>query len=213
MTMRFAAVALAGMMLAPSAIAAPVSGYAGQESREIKALSPEEVDAYLSGKGMGFAKAAELNGYPGPAHVLELAAELQLSADQRRRTEALFAAMQSQALDASARSSAKNAVSTARSRARRSRRRSWRRRSIESPRCRPGYVLRISTRTSRSSRSCCRNRSRDTRRFAATRRRRRTIRAGMRTDVAMPGTSCPKLLGRGDGCALPSARTCFYPRH
>ena len=100
MTIRFAAVALAGMMLAPSAIAAPVSGYAGQESREIKALSPEEVDAYLSGKGMGFAKAAELNGYPGPAHVLELAAELQLSADQRRRTEALFAAMQSQAIDA-----------------------------------------------------------------------------------------------------------------
>ncbi len=47
--------------LAPSAVAA--SPYAGQESREIKALSPEEISSLLSGKGMGFAKAAELNGF------------------------------------------------------------------------------------------------------------------------------------------------------
>jgi hypothetical protein len=36
----------------------PVSPYAGQETRDIKSLSPEEVDAYLSGKGLGLAKAA-----------------------------------------------------------------------------------------------------------------------------------------------------------
>lgn len=67
--------------------------YAGQEAREIKALSGEEVENYLTGKGMGLAKAAELNGYPGPAHVLSLARELDLSADQQQRSEAVFKAM------------------------------------------------------------------------------------------------------------------------
>ena len=73
------------------------SHYRGQEQREIKALSPEEISDLLAGKGMGFAKAAELNGYPGPAHVLELAAPLQLSPEQRARTEALFERMNLQA--------------------------------------------------------------------------------------------------------------------
>jgi hypothetical protein len=54
------------------------SPYAGDETREIKALSPQEVSDLLAGKGMGFAKTAELNGFPGPAHVLELASQLQL---------------------------------------------------------------------------------------------------------------------------------------
>ena len=80
------------------ALAAPVSNYAGQQSREIKALPTDDVQSYLSGKGMGLAKAAELNGYPGPSHVLELATELGLTTEQRRRTEALFAAMQASAV-------------------------------------------------------------------------------------------------------------------
>jgi len=76
-----------------SALAA--SPYAGEQGRDIKALSQEEVDSYLAGQGMGFAKAAELNGYAGPKHVLELARELSLTNAQRARTEALFASMQS----------------------------------------------------------------------------------------------------------------------
>jgi hypothetical protein len=72
--------------------------YAGQQSRAIKALAPEEIRDYEGGKGMGFAKAAELNGYPGPAHVLELAAKLELSAEQRERTEALFRRMEADAI-------------------------------------------------------------------------------------------------------------------
>jgi hypothetical protein len=40
--------------------------YVGQQFREIKALSPQEISDYLSGKGMGLAKAAELNGYLVP---------------------------------------------------------------------------------------------------------------------------------------------------
>jgi hypothetical protein len=74
------------------------SPYVGQKLREIKALSPQEISDYLSGKGMGLAKAAELNGYPGPAHVLELATELKLTPDQKARTEALFKNMEARAI-------------------------------------------------------------------------------------------------------------------
>ncbi len=77
--------------------AATDSPYAGQEARDIKALSRDEIDGYLAGKGMGLAKAAELNGYAGPAHVLEMAAELRLTPEQKARTEALFAAMAAEA--------------------------------------------------------------------------------------------------------------------
>ena len=91
------AVCCALVLLAPPAHAASPSPYAGQEVRDIKALSPEEVADYLSGKGMGLAKAAELNGYPGPAHVLELASELGLTPEQRAATEALFQKMQRRA--------------------------------------------------------------------------------------------------------------------
>ena len=73
------------------------ASYAGQEQREIKALSPEEIQDYLAGKGMGLAKAAELNRYPGPAHVLELAEELLLDAEQKIRSAAIFNAVQADA--------------------------------------------------------------------------------------------------------------------
>jgi hypothetical protein len=63
--------------------------YATQEEREVKALSDDEAKQYLSGAGMGYAKAAELNHFPGPMHVLELADALQLSAKQRREVKAL----------------------------------------------------------------------------------------------------------------------------
>jgi Heavy-metal resistance len=74
--------------------AAPLSAYAGQQQREIKALSPQDVDGYVNGKGMGLARAAELNGYAGPAHVLELGAALALTAEQTARTQALLASME-----------------------------------------------------------------------------------------------------------------------
>jgi Spy/CpxP family protein refolding chaperone len=77
----------AGSNAAPEARAQP---YAGQDKREVKALSHDEAKQYLSGAGMGYARAAELNHYPGPMHVLELADKLQLTAEQRRRTEALM---------------------------------------------------------------------------------------------------------------------------
>jgi Spy/CpxP family protein refolding chaperone len=78
--------------------AEPASPYVGQEKREIKALSAEEIQGYLSGSGMGFAKAAELNHYPGPRHVLDLAEPLQLSEAQRRQTQILFEDMKTEAV-------------------------------------------------------------------------------------------------------------------
>jgi len=75
-------------LLITASMARSQSPYIGQASREIKALSPQEISDYLSGKGMGLAKAAELNGYPGPAHVLELAAQLELTSEQKTKTEA-----------------------------------------------------------------------------------------------------------------------------
>lgn len=47
---------------------------------------------------MGLSKAAELNGYPGPAHVLELAVELKLTAEQQKQTELLFQLMKSKVI-------------------------------------------------------------------------------------------------------------------
>ena len=81
---------------APVALAAgpAPSPYAGEEHREIKALSSQEVQDLLAGRGMGLAKSAELNRYPGPAHVLELADRLGLSAEQKARTKSVFKAME-----------------------------------------------------------------------------------------------------------------------
>jgi Spy/CpxP family protein refolding chaperone len=63
--------------------------HAGQATPEIKSLSATEVQGYLEGREMGLAKAAELNGYPDPAHVLELATQLQLTPHQRSKAEHL----------------------------------------------------------------------------------------------------------------------------
>jgi Spy/CpxP family protein refolding chaperone len=87
-----AAIAIA--LLSNVATAASVNPYAGQQSREIKALSAEDVQGYLSGKGMGLAKAAELNGYPGPSHVLSLSSELALTKKQEEQTKELFKQME-----------------------------------------------------------------------------------------------------------------------
>jgi|SRR5690554_420041 len=87
------------MMLAGQSLASESSPYAGEETREIKALSKSQIAGLLAGKGMGYGKAAELNGYPGPAHVLELQEALALTAEQRKATETIFQQMQAAAKD------------------------------------------------------------------------------------------------------------------
>jgi len=71
--------------------------YEGQQVRDIKALSQSDIDGYLKGKGMGLAKAAELNHYPGPRHVLDLANKIDLTETQIKKTQDLFEIMQSKA--------------------------------------------------------------------------------------------------------------------
>lgn len=72
--------------------------YAGQEKREIKALSSEDIQGYLTGQGMGFAKAAEFNHYPGPRHMLDMADKLGLSEEQKAKTNIVFSDMKTKAV-------------------------------------------------------------------------------------------------------------------
>lgn len=100
-----AAVALTALVAVPGSAKTPSHGYgsahhqpyAGQHQRAITSFSEEEVSGLREGRGLGFAKPAELNGYPGPLHVLELATELGLSDEQRRAIEAIFARMKEEA--------------------------------------------------------------------------------------------------------------------
>ena len=71
--------------------------YAGLQHRDIKALSEQQISDLRAGRGMSLALPAELNGYPGPAHSLELADQLRLSPEQRAKTQALFDQMQQEA--------------------------------------------------------------------------------------------------------------------
>ena len=79
------------------------SPYAGQETRGIKALSQEDIAGLLAGAGTpfgGMAKPAELNGYPGPRHVLDAveAGEFELTNEQQTQIEFLFEEMRSEAI-------------------------------------------------------------------------------------------------------------------
>lgn len=73
------------------------SAYADQPSSGIAGLSPDEVRQLENGEGMGLARPAELNHYPGPKHVLEAADELDLTAEQRAAATAIFDRMKKNA--------------------------------------------------------------------------------------------------------------------
>lgn len=80
------------------------SPYAGQEARGIKALSQNDIEGLLAGAGTpfgGMAKPAELNGYPGPRHVLDAynTGEFQLTNEQYKQVEALYEEMRSEAIE------------------------------------------------------------------------------------------------------------------
>ncbi|CAB1062086.1 hypothetical protein D1BOALGB6SA_6862 [Olavius sp. associated proteobacterium Delta 1] len=74
------------------------SKYAGEEKREIKSLSETDIEELKNGKGWGLAKAAELNGVPGPSHLLEMKYEIELSAKQVRAIEDLYKKMKQEAI-------------------------------------------------------------------------------------------------------------------
>jgi hypothetical protein len=73
------------------------SGYAGMQSRDIKALSTEQVADLREGRGMGASLPAELNGVPGPMHVLQLAQQLKVTSEQRQALEGITGEMKTRA--------------------------------------------------------------------------------------------------------------------
>jgi Spy/CpxP family protein refolding chaperone len=76
------------------------SPYVGFETREVKTLSTERQEGLKQGRGLSYALAAEMNGYPGPLHALELAEPLGLDADQKARAQALYNKMRKEAIAA-----------------------------------------------------------------------------------------------------------------
>lgn len=74
--------------------------YAGLETRAIKSLSQQDIEELRRGGGWGLALPAELNGRPGPAHLLELQDALELSTDQVDAITAIHADMRKAAIAA-----------------------------------------------------------------------------------------------------------------
>lgn len=71
---------------------------AGLEMRDIASLSESDIEMLEAGHGWGLALPAELNGYPGPKHVLELAGELDLTPSQRSQIADIYEDMRSEAV-------------------------------------------------------------------------------------------------------------------
>lgn len=90
------------------------SPYAGLQNRNIKSLSADDLSDLRKGAGWGLALAAELNGVPGPAHLLELREQIGLSPEQVAAIETIYAQMQAQAIVAGERLIAAEAAIEAR---------------------------------------------------------------------------------------------------
>ena len=95
------------IVLALVAVSGPASGqaahgqhspYAGEESRAVKSLSPEDIAELRRGGGWGLAKAAELNGMPGPVHLLELKDQIPLTPEQVDAVTEIYERMRAQAI-------------------------------------------------------------------------------------------------------------------
>ena len=89
---------LATFVLMTATAAFAQSPYAGFQSRPIKALSEQQVADLKAGRGMGLALPAEMNGYPGPSHILELSDKLALTSEQKKQVQKLFFEMRTEAL-------------------------------------------------------------------------------------------------------------------
>lgn len=77
------------------------SPYSGQETRWIKSLSQDDIQSLQEGSGValgGMAKLAELNGYPGPRHVLEMSEKIGLTGTQQEQIETMFDVMKAEAI-------------------------------------------------------------------------------------------------------------------
>lgn len=73
----------------------PGSPYREEQASAIRGLSAREIEDLREGRGMGLARAADLNGYPGPRHLLDAAAagQLHLTPEQLVAVRRLFGDM------------------------------------------------------------------------------------------------------------------------
>jgi hypothetical protein len=94
---QFVTLSVAAVVLAIGAAVAQTP-YAGMQNRSIKAVSDQQIADLRAGRGMGLALAAELNGYPGPSHLLELADKLGLSDAQQNSVRNMFEAMKAETI-------------------------------------------------------------------------------------------------------------------
>ena len=72
---------IAGPAAAENVLTSP---YREQTSTEIRGLTEQEISELREGRGMGLARAAELNGYPGPRHLLDAVRERRTQCHRRR---------------------------------------------------------------------------------------------------------------------------------
>ena len=93
-------IALSALSTNFPALSAPQhhSSYGCQQHCIIKSLSRNDVEELRRGGGWGLAKAAELNGMPGPVHLLNLKNKIALTPDQSAAIKAIFSDMRRQAI-------------------------------------------------------------------------------------------------------------------
>lgn len=102
--MRITLLVLSSLFLALGAQASEVghkhvSKYAGEARQAIKSLSPADIRELKRGGGWGLAKAAELNGVPGPVHLLELKDKIPLDPAQVSAITQLYNRMKVKAVE------------------------------------------------------------------------------------------------------------------
>lgn len=89
---------LPARVLATTAVCALLAACSGNPAQlQVRTLSAQEVKVLRSGGGDEMVLAAELNGYPSPARVLEMGEELGLTPDQRFELARLNAITQGKA--------------------------------------------------------------------------------------------------------------------
>jgi hypothetical protein len=96
-TLALQATMLGSLPLQAQALAPTPGPYAGQQHSPIPGLTEAEIASYREARGMGLARPADINGYPGPLHVLEQADALGLTDEQRAAVQALYDQMRSEA--------------------------------------------------------------------------------------------------------------------
>jgi ribosomal protein S13 len=69
------------------------SPYADPPPGELRSLTTKEVEDLREGRGMGLARAAELNSYPGPRHVLDMREQLNIDTATAQKLEVVMQRM------------------------------------------------------------------------------------------------------------------------